>query len=519
MMPPYDESLVWLLVLGFLVAFVLAFGIGANDVANSFGTSVGAGVLTIFQACCLATFFEVAGAVLIGYKVSDTMRKGILDVSLYENHEKELMLGALSSLIGSAIWLLLATAFKLPISGTHSIVGATVGFSLVCRGTAGVKWMALLNIAASWFASPVLSGIVSSSIFWLIRKSILRSTKPLDQGLKMLPLAYSLTIAINILSIAHDGPKLLKLDKLPWWISVTASMITGVVSATVVYLVVVPWQRRRIMLSHSVANNGRIADIDLQSAASDGNNDCKETTALSVISPSNVNGNSVRNDACRAHLDEAALPGAKGQLRGNNSASPLLLSAAGGDPESVRDLDEAALMDAEHPDVSKLFAFLQVLTAAFGSFAHGGNDVSNAIGPLIALWAIYAEGSAMQKAETPLLILLYGGLGISTGLWIWGRRVIETLGSDLAKITPTTGFTIEVGAALTVLMASKAGLPVSTTHCKVGSVVCVGWASQGSKSVSWALFRNIAFAWLVTVPIAGLLSASCMAIFRQFIDV
>ena len=135
----------------------------------------------------------------------------------------------------------------------------------------------------------------------------------------------------------------------------------------------------------------------------------------------------------------------KGQLRGNNSASPLLLSAAGGDAETAgRVLDEDAVMDSEHPDVSKLFAFLQVLTAAFGSFAHGGNDVSNAIGPLIALWAIYAEGSAKQEAETPLMILLYGGLGISTGLWVWGRRVIETLGSDLAKITPTTGFTIEV---------------------------------------------------------------------------
>lgn len=136
----------------------------------------------------------------------------------------------------------------------------------------------------------------------------------------------------------------------------------------------------------------------------------------------------------------------RGQLRGNNSASPLLMSAAGPDVAGgPAGLDEDAIMDLEHPDVSKLFAFLQVLTAAFGSFAHGGNDVSNAIGPLIALWAIYAEGSVKQEAETPLLILLYGGLGISTGLWIWGRRVIETLGQDLAKITPTTGFTIEVG--------------------------------------------------------------------------
>ncbi|XP_023246330.1 sodium-dependent phosphate transporter 2 [Copidosoma floridanum] len=502
---PYDSSLVWLLVVGFIVAFILAFGIGANDVANSFGTSVGAGVLTIFQACVLATVFEIAGAILIGYKVSDTMRKGILDVSLYEGHEKELMLGSLSSLAGSAIWLLVATAFKLPISGTHSIVGAVVGFSLVCRGTSQVKWMALLSIAVSWFVSPLLSGIVSSSIFWLIRKMILRSTKPLDQGLKTLPLAYSLTVAVNILSIAHDGPKLLNLDNIPWHMSALFSLGAGLVSAAVVYVFVVPWQRRKIIMSHSSSNNSRLPDLD---AATDN----KETTALSVISQRGA----PTTDTSRMNLEEP-----KGQLRVNNSASPLLLSAAGGDAESggLRDLDEAAVMDSEHPDVSKLFAFLQVLTAAFGSFAHGGNDVSNAIGPLIALWAIYAEGSAKQEAETPLTILLYGGLGISAGLWIWGRRVIETLGSDLAKITPTTGFTIEVGAAMTVLLASKAGLPVSTTHCKVGSIVCVGWASQGCQGVSWSLFRNIAGAWLITVPVAGLLSAGCMLIFLQLFDV
>ncbi|KAG7205804.1 hypothetical protein KM043_007749 [Ampulex compressa] len=451
---PYDENLIWIIVVGFVVAFVLAFGIGANDVANSFGTSVGAGVLTIFQACILATVFEIAGAVLIGYKVSDTMRKGILDVTLYEGHEKELMLGALSSLAGSGIWLLLATALRLPISGTHSIVGATVGFSLVCRGTAGVKWIALGNIAASWFASPVLSGVVSASIFWLLRKSVLRSSRPLEQGLHILPLAYGLTVAVNVMSVAHDGPKLLMLDRVPWWGSLIAAIGLGLFSAIIVYLFVVPWQRKRILLSMS-------SD---EKTTKFGTCDRKETTALSVISEtpcSSSNGN--------------AKEGAP-KLRGNSSASPLLMVTSS---EVEGTQVENEVKEEEQPEVSKLFSFLQVLTAAFGSFAHGGNDVSNAIGPLIALWAVYAEGSAKQEADTPLLILLYGGLGISTGLWIWGRRVIQTLGQDLARITPTTGFTIEVGAAVTVLLASKAGLPVSTTHCKVGSVVCVGWASRG----------------------------------------
>ncbi|XP_035734697.1 sodium-dependent phosphate transporter 1-like isoform X3 [Vespa mandarinia] len=448
---PYDENLIWILIVGFIVAFALAFGIGANDVANSFGTSVGAGVLTIFQACILATFFEIAGAVLIGYKVSDTMRKGILDVTLYENHEKELMIGALSSLAGSGIWLLLATALRLPISGTHSIVGATVGFSLVCRGTAGVKWIALINIAASWFASPLLSGIVSAVIFWLIRKFVLRSSKPFEQGLRILPLAYGLTIAVNVMSVAHDGPKLLMLDRMPWWGSLTAALTLGLFSGIIVYLFVVPWQRKRIILS----GPGGEKKTALCTC------DKRETTAMSIISENPCTSNS--------DTKEVAAP----KLRGNSSASPLLIVGGSNAEESQAENDKK---DEEQPEVSKLFSFLQVLTAGFGSFAHGG---------------------------------------ISAGLWIWGRRVIRTLGQDLARITPTTGFTIEVGAAVTVLLASKAGLPVSTTHCKVGSVVCVGWASRGGEGVSWKLFRNIAFAWLITVPVAGCLSAGCMAIFKE----
>ncbi|XP_043285110.1 sodium-dependent phosphate transporter 2 isoform X2 [Venturia canescens] len=448
--------------------------------------------------------------------VSDTMRKGILDVSLYDGHEKELMMGALSSLAGSGIWLLLATALRLPISGTHSIVGATVGFSLVCRGTSGVRWMALANIAASWFASPILSGVVSVSIFWIIRKAILHAKKPFERGLHILPIAYGLTIAVNVLSVVHDGPKLLMLDQVPWWGSGTAAFGIGTIAAVIVYFYVVPWQRKRILIEQKEGldeNAGNYVDNDRS----------KEATALSVITTAgttetgNENGKSVGvvTVALKPHLSveqESTQP----KLRGNSSASPLL-TAVGADSEAQN--VEEPKEDEERPEISRLFSFLQILTAAFGSFAHGGNDVSNAIGPLIALWVIYAEGSARQEADTPILILLYGGLGISIGLWVWGRRVIQTLGQDLARITPTTGFTIEVGAAVTVLLASKAGLPVSTTHCKVGSVVCVGWASRGGEGVSWTLFRNIAFAWLITVPIAGLLSAGCMAMMREFIGV
>ncbi|PSN42125.1 Sodium-dependent phosphate transporter 1-B [Blattella germanica] len=192
-------EVLWLIVIGFLMAFVLAFGIGANDVANSFGTSVGSKVLTVKQACCLATVFEIAGAVLIGYKVSDTMRKGILEVNLYEGAERELMLGCLASLMGS------------------------------------------------WFISPVLSGLMSVVLFKLIRRFILLSPHPLVPGLRALPFFYGITILVNVFSIVHDGPTLLYFDHIPWWGALLISFGVGILSMLLVQFVLVPYQKKRIV--------------------------------------------------------------------------------------------------------------------------------------------------------------------------------------------------------------------------------------------------------------------------------
>lgn len=220
------------------------------------------------------------------------------------------------------------------------------------------------------------------------------------------------------------------LDQLPWWGSLIAAVLLGKFVAIIVYMFVVPWQRARILLTSNGSNEETATTTHFGACQ-----DKKETTALSVISEAPCGDNSNGNASTLAVTP---------QLRGNSSESPLLMVAQVEAEENA----QADGMEEEQPEVSRLFAFLQVLTAAFGSFAHGGNDVSNAIGPLIALWSVYSEGSARQEAETSILILLYGGLGISTGLWVWGRRVIQTLGQDLARITPTTGFTIEVNMRL-----------------------------------------------------------------------
>ncbi|XP_059474530.1 sodium-dependent phosphate transporter 1 isoform X2 [Neocloeon triangulifer] len=528
------KDVAWVLVAGFLVAFFLAFGTGANDVANTFGTSVGSGVISLRNACIVATVFEILGAALIGYKVSDTMRKGILDVNEYIGHEKELMMGCLSALTGSAVWLIVATYYKLPISGTHSIVGATVGFSLVARGPSGITWSKLLTIVASWFVSPVLSGLMSAALFMLIRYFIIRRPRPLIPGLRALPLIYGVTIIVNVFSIFHDGPKLLHFDKIPLWGSIVASLSIGVAVSLVVQCFVVPYLRKSIIESsrdHSPQQSKNISVEDMGKLGVITEN--IEITALSAANQLKANGNSkatngfIMSDKVVTKIGEngdapvAQLQGGLNSgnvtpaygLSPNSSAVPLIRERVLTiqDPEAANgNLANGKAEVHDPPEVGRLFSFLQILTATFGSFAHGGNDVSNAIGPLVALWMIFKDSSVHQNAETPLAILLYGGVGISLGLWIWGRRVIQTIGEDLAAITPSTGFTIEIGAAFTVLLASKIGLPISTTHCKVGSVVFVGWMSSEEKGVDWKLFRNIIFAWLVTLPVAGSLSAACM---------
>nr|XP_016935433.2 sodium-dependent phosphate transporter 2 [Drosophila suzukii] len=658
-MESYAPELLWMVVIGFLIAFVLAFGIGANDVANSFGTSVGSGVLTIRQACVLATICEISGAVLIGYKVSDTMRKGILEVGLYEGSEEVLMLGCVAALASSAVWLLVATFLKLPISGTHSIVGSTIGFSLVARGVQGLKWSTLGTIVGSWFISPVMSGVVSILLFLAIRRFILRAQEPLKAGFRSLPIFYGVTFFINVISVVLDGPKLLYMDNIPTWIALTASFGLSLLVALLTQLVIVPLQRRKIAKRLraenpvkfnfedsvesspsgspkkqrrplSLVSEGKplpaIAEItelvslsdnsprtfklapfglaaknnnapgeeykidpqlikkaeDLLGKASLDNTDLT-ITSLNFIdeqqqqqqqqqqngrklqecfkrmqSPkeeqkhkANPIGTDLDTGATKAINNNLQVVESAGSLdlmisstlSPNSSKVPLIESKEALN-EQEEELKRAAAGGRrtsgpeETQEISMLFSFLQILTATFGSFAHGGNDVSNAIGPLIALYMIYREGSVMQRAESPIYILIYGGIGISVGLWLWGRRVIETIGNDLTKITSSTGFTIEVGAAITVLLASKIGLPISTTHCKVGSVVFVGHVSAAGRkkslprdqehqagvdkdapsnvaptmdgSVDWHLFRNIAYAWIVTVPVTALLSAGMM---------
>lgn len=527
-LPEIPPEQIWMVVVGFLIAFVLAFGIGANDVANSFGTSVGSGVLSLKQAFILACIFETLGAVLLGAKVSDTIRKGIIDVEPYENNTQLLMAGNIAALAGSCVWLIAATLLRLPVSATHSIVGSTVGFALVVHGARGIHWNKLGMIIGSWFISPVLAGVVSVALFYVCKYFILSKSDPLEPGLRFLPVFYAVTIVVNMFSVFYQGPEMLGFDRIPLWGTFIISFGAGIIGAIIIRLFIVPWQRKRIktdvLRTRSCTDDrpiflvGDEGDVQVQA-------DPEAPLPLETVAevPNGVNNVVVHQNGNQSAYPSSAFlltpPSVSQTSSSLSSTTPTSCLSSGNDSkinlnakatakEKALQSGRSAIKDV--PETARLFSFLQILTAVFGSFAHGGNDVSNAIGPLVSLWLIATTGMVSQKAPTPIWILLYGGFGISLGLVVLGRKVIKTIGEDLARITPSSGFCIEIGSALTVLVASNIGIPISTTHCKVGSVVFVG-RFRSRENVDWSIFRNIVLAWLVTLPISGGISAAIMA--------
>jgi sodium-dependent phosphate transporter len=467
----------WILACSFITSFAVAFFMGANDVANSFATAVGSKALTLRQACIIAAFAEFLGAVALGGRVTETIKKGIADPNDFQDDPEELMLGMFTATIGTASWLFVATYFKLPVSSSHSVVAAVMGFTIVARGFGAIDWIEFAKIASSWVLSPVLSGIISVAVYMCVKYAVLIKEDPFAAGLRFVPIIYGITLFINVTPVTNQIFYVVEQYKeadydencgtgcppyappyeswVPLVCAISAGIFAGLVTGIFVALFVVPRQRKSIansftQLEETIAEKSPIVNADSA--------ECYRSTESSVL----INK-----------------------------------------PTETINQQKA----------EKLFSFLQTLTATFNSFVHGSNDVSNAIGPLAAVYTIWQTGSVFTESETQIWILAYGGVGIVLGLAIWGKNVIETLGTNITHLTPSRGFTIELGAATTVLIASRAGIPVSTTHCMVGSVVAVGYASNDG-SVSWRLFGKIFASWIVTIPFAALITAAFFAALR-----
>ena len=409
-----------LLGMACLFSFFMAWGVGANDVANAMGTSVGAGAITIKQAIIIAMIFEFAGAWLAGGEVTSTIRNSIIDVETagFDERPELLVYGMLSSLLAAGIWLLIASKYGLPVSTTHSIIGAIVGFAAVGISFDSIMWGQIGSIVASWVISPLIAGIISFSLFMTVQHLVLSTDNPFANAKKYVPyyiflVGFVIAMVTMVKGLRHVGLEIT--------FAQSAAMAIGF---GIITMLIGVFMLRRI-------------------------------------------------------------------------------------PEP-----SSSMMHNQFASVESVFAILMIFTACSMAFAHGSNDVANAIGPLAAINSVVRSGGVFEtESALPMWILLLGGFGIVSGLAVWGYRVIATIGRNITELTPSRGFAAELAAATTVVIASGTGIPVSTTHTLVGAVLGVGVA-RGIGALNLSTVGKIFLSWIVTLPVGALLSIMFFFILR-----
>jgi len=405
--------------IGLAAAFGLfmAWGIGANDVANAMATSVGSKALTIKQAIIVAAIFEFAGAVLAGGEVTSTIRKGIVDVELLNGEPELLIYGMLAALLAAGVWLLVASRKGWPVSTTHSIVGAIVGFAAVGIGVDAVQWGKVGVIVMSWVVSPVTAGFIAFLIYVSVQRLILHQENPLEKAKRYVPIyiffaAFTITLVTILKGLKHVGLLL--------------SLVESYAIATVI------------------------------------------AAAIAIV-------------------------------------GSVFISRIQPDPKAEK---------SQHfYTVERVFAVLMVITACGMAFAHGSNDVANAIGPLAAVISVASTGMVGAKSSLPIWVLALGGGGIVIGLATFGRHVIATVGKKITQLTPSRGFAAELAAATTIVIASGTGIPISTTHTLVGAVLGVGLA-RGIDAIDLRVVARIFVSWVVTIPAGAILAIVFFFIFK-----
>lgn len=458
-----------LIILILVVGFYSAWNIGANDVANAMGTSVGSGALTLKRAVILAAILEFSGAFFFGSSVAQTMQSGIINLEYFASTPKTLVYGMLSSLAAVGLWLQLASYYGWPVSTTHSIVGAIVGFGVAVGGMGAIQWDHVGFIVSSWILSPFLGALISYSIFSIIRKHIFYAFDPLNAAKRLTP--YIVFFVILILCIVMIAKAFSNVGyKFSFLETVCISLAAAIAGFFISYFAV-----RYIPATPVQENKPSRYGLEV-------------ITAL---------------DKASKHLEKAR-DVTKGDIAYQIS---LLIDEVDLVNHTVQRRNDAGMEHTatEYAKVEKLFGYLQIISACMMAFAHGANDVANAIGPLSAAMSILTTGSVSEEAPVPSWALALGGIGIVVGLATWGWRVIETIGKKITELTPSRGFSAEFATALTVVLASRFGLPVSTTHTLVGAVLGVGLA-HGLESINLITTRDILISWVVTVPVGALVA-------------
>lgn len=507
----------YLFGVGLVMAFLDAYGIGANDVANSFATSVGSGSLSLKAACCIAVFTEFGGAVLLGNSTADTIRGKIIRLDVWVNTPYSLQLAMVCALVGSATWILFATKQGWPVSTTHSIVGAIVGVGIAAFGTDSVKWGfedGVLRIVVGWLLSPILAGIASSIIFLLTKYIVLDYNNSLERGLRAIPVYFGLTTALNIFYIVFKGSPGLKLDKKPLGAVMGITWGISAFVALFCWFLVATWLRRRLVGEEDLKwyQIFYIPFVPKQPVKEDVEGGMRWGTqheaAQSVESIPHGDSDTTAATNPRAKTSVGSIVG------------KVVGATTYGINKEVRNYKSKEMKEMHdlapkyNNRTEYLYSFLQVVTACFASFAHGSNDVANAVGPLSVIYYIYdnAKIDAKGKTPVPIWILAFGGLAIDVGLMTYGYHIMRSLGNNLTYHSPSRGFSMELGAALTVVTASKFGFPVSTTHCITGATAAVGLANNvGLKALNWKMLTWCFISWALTLPVAGTIAGLLFA--------
>lgn len=484
----------------------MAYGIGANDVANAFATSVGAKAITLNQALMIASVMEFSGAFLMGSHVTDTVAKGIIDPNAFIDTPEILMVANMCALLAAAVWLILATNWNMPVSTTHSIIGALIGCGLVAGKANAIKWNKVIEIVVSWFTSPVLSGLFTFLLFLFVRNCILRKTNSFERALNFFPYLVAITFTMNIFFIIYKGSPQLGLDKTPFWLSSVVSLSVGCIIGVLLYFFMVPCLRRRSMKIEAPT------PVPTPTPAS-------TPTPAPAPAPTPTPTPNVKTEVKTEVKTDDNSDKTEGLTTVPDTTIEVLVEAPKKEHNFLNQDVHAELRDEESqvykihqhaekfdPRTENIFSFVQVVTATFDSFCHGANDVANSIGPFAGVISIYLHKGIESKSEVSVWILALGGVGIVVGLATMGYKIMASIGVNLVRVTPSRGFTIEMGAAIVVLLGSRLSLPLSTTHCQVGSTVGVGLL-EGKGGINWKLFIEVFAGWVLTMVVSAGLAA------------
>ncbi|KAK0702372.1 phosphate-repressible phosphate permease [Lasiosphaeris hirsuta] len=545
----------YLFIIGTIFSFLDAWNIGANDVSNAWSAAVASRSIEYVHAMMVAAVMEFSGAVGVGSRVADTIRTKIVDTEQFRDSPAVLMLGMVCAVIASSVYLTFATKIGLPVSTTHSLLGGVIGFGIAALGVNGIQWVrpggglqainsGVVQVFMAWILAPVLAGVIASIIFLITKYAVLLRENPVMKGLFLVPVYFAVTASLIVMLLVWKGGSY-EINLTDTEIPIVIVLV-GIGFGALVAIFFVPWLYRVIIkedwqlrfyeiykgpfllrrgeVPPAPANyQSRIRDYyeghatrqDLDDRRDNlksedgvfvGDKEAIEPPQRKSLVGPKPDGPWYSSAALIWYCRWAVLHGVDQDVVGHQSSKGGGLASGNVDDMHAR----ATRFDNR---VEYLYSFLQIMTSAAASFTHGANDVSNAIGPYATIFQIWKDGRlpGNDEAEVPLWILIFGGLGICLGLWTYGYNIMRNLGNKITLNSPSRGFSMELGSAFTVIMATRLSLPVSTTQVITGATVGVGLCNGDLKSINWKMIAWIYAGWFITLPSAALISGSLMS--------